>query len=63
VRDGDPDPDIEFSLVDKQRPLDVLLNDEGLRADSRLVVAYCWALQLRDDLASRVCGLVLLDHH
>lgn len=28
--DEDPDADVEFALVEKQGPLDVLLNDEGV---------------------------------
>ena len=31
LRQQYPDPDIEFSLVNQQRPLDILLNDECIK--------------------------------
>ena len=36
--EGDPDPDIKLSFVDQQGPLNILLYDEGLRADDRFLV-------------------------
>lgn len=30
MRQSDPDPNIKLSLIYKQRPLDVLLNNESL---------------------------------
>ena len=36
--ESDPDPDVKLSFVDQQGPLDILLYDEGLRADYRFVV-------------------------
>ena len=32
--DHDPEPDVEFSLIDQQRPLDVLLQDKHVRLDT-----------------------------
>ena len=36
--EGDPDPDVKLSFVDQQGPLNILLYDEGLRADDRFLV-------------------------
>ena len=38
---GHPDSDVELALVYEKRPLNVLLNDEGLRFDRWLRVGEC----------------------